>query len=38
MGGRTRPPYPPECKPELVRLVREEGRLRRLRGFLVGDG
>ena len=26
MGGRTRPPYPPEYKAELVRLVREEGR------------
>ena len=26
MGGRTRAPYPPEYKAELVRLVREEGR------------
>ena len=26
MGGRTRPPYPPEYRAELVRLVREEGR------------
>ena len=24
--ARTRPPYPPEYKAELVRLVREEGR------------
>jgi len=26
MGGRTRPPFPPEYKAELVGLVREEGR------------
>ena len=26
MGGRTRPPYPPEYRAELVRFVREEGR------------
>ena len=27
LGGRTRLPYPPECRAALVRLVREEGRL-----------
>ena len=26
MAGRTRSPYPPEYRAELVRLVREEGR------------